>query len=170
MAATADTTALFVQHRGALVEYATGIVGSRAQAEDLVQEAWLRFDEAAKKRFVSEPLSYLYRIVRNLALDNRRRLVRESRVFVGDDPENAAAVSIDRPSTPEAIALHRDQLDALLAALAELPERHRIAFEMHRLAGCTLREIAATLGVSVSQAQVLVIEGVEHCKQRLKRV
>jgi RNA polymerase sigma factor (sigma-70 family) len=169
VAATADTTALFVQHRGALVEYATGIVGSRAQAEDLVQEAWLRFDEAAKKRFVSEPLAYLYRIVRNLALDNRRRLVRERRVFTGDDPESAAAASIDRPSTPEAIALHRDQLDALLAALAELPERHRIAFEMHRLAGCTLREIAATLAVSVSQAQVLVIEGIEHCKQRLKR-
>lgn len=170
MAATADTTALFVQHRGALVDYATGIVGSRAQAEDLVQEAWLRFDEAARKRFVSEPLSYLYRIVRNLALDNRRRLARENRVFTGDDPETAAAASIERPSTPEAIALHRDQLDALMAALADLPQRHRVAFEMHRIAGCTLREIAATLGVSISQAQVLVVEGIEHCKQRMRRV
>jgi RNA polymerase sigma-70 factor (ECF subfamily) len=169
MAATADTTVLFVQHRRALVDYATGIVGSRAQAEDLVQEAWLRFDEAVKKRFVSEPLSYLYRIVRNLALDNRRRVARENRVFTGDDPERAAAASMDRPSTPEAIALHRDQLDALMAALADLPERHRIAFEMHRIAGCTLREIAATLGVSVSQAQVLVVEGIEHCKQRMRR-
>lgn len=169
MAATADTTALFVQHRGALVDYAAGIVGSRAQAEDLVQEAWLRFDEAAKKRFVSEPLSYLYRIVRNLALDNRRRVARERRVFTGDDPESAAAASIERPSTPEAIALHRDQLEALMAALADLPERHRIAFEMHRIAGCTLREIAVTLGVSVSQAQVLVVEGIEHCKQRMRR-
>lgn len=169
MAATADTTSLFVQHRGALVDYATGIVGSRAQAEDLVQEAWLRFDEAANTRFVSEPLSYLYRIVRNLALDNRRRMARESRVFTADDPETAAAASIDGPSTPEAIVLHRNQLDALTAALAELPERHRIAFEMHRLAGCTLREIAGTLGVSLSQAQVLVVEAVEHCKQRLRR-
>ena len=170
MAATADTTTLFVQHRRALVDYATGIVGSRAQAEDLVQEAWLRFDEAAKKRFVSEPLSYLYRIVRNLALDNRRRVARENRVFTADDPESAAAASIERPPTPEAIALHRDQLDTLMAALADLPERHRIAFEMHRIAGCTLREIAATLGVSVSQAQVLVVEGIEHCKQRMRRL
>jgi RNA polymerase sigma factor (sigma-70 family) len=57
-----------------------------------------------------------------------------------------------------------------MTALAELPERHRIAFEMHRIAGCTLREIAATLGVSVSQAQVLVVEGIEHCKQRMRRL
>jgi len=169
VATTADKTALFIQHRGALIDYAASIVGSRAQAEDLVQEAWLRFDEAAKKRFVSEPLSYLYRIVRNLALDNRRRQARESRVFTADDPESAAAASIDRPSTPEAIALHRDQLEALMAALGDLPERHRIAFEMHRVAGCTLREIAATLGVSVSQAQVLVVEGIEHCKHRMRR-
>lgn len=164
-----DTTTLFVQHRGALVDYATGIVGSRAQAEDVVQEAWLRFDDAAKTRFVNEPLSYLYRIVRNLALDGRRRMARESKVLTGDDLDRAAANSIDQPSTPEAIALHRNQLDAMMTALAELPERHRIAFEMHRVAGCTLREIAVTLDVSVSQAQVLVIEALQHCKQRLRR-
>jgi RNA polymerase sigma factor (sigma-70 family) len=169
VAVTADTTTIYMQNRGALVDYATGIVGSRTQAEDLVQEAWLRFDDAARKRFVSEPLSYLYRIVRNLALDSRRRMARESRVFTADDPEVAAASSLDAPSTPEAIALHRDQLDVLMAALTDLPERHRIAFEMHRLAGCTLREIAATLDVSISQAQVLVIESIQHCKQKLRR-
>src|SRR5687767_1062042 len=44
-AVPSDTTSLFIEHRGSLVEYATRIVGSRAHAEDVVQEAWLRFDE-----------------------------------------------------------------------------------------------------------------------------
>lgn len=162
---TSDTTALFIEHRRLLVEYATGIVGSRAQAEDLVQEAWLRFDETAKKRFLAEPLGYLYRIVRNLALDGRRRIAREKEALA-----SGVAASVTSPgtvSTPEMLALHRDELRLLEEALAELPERTRIAFEMHRLDGCKLREIALALGVSVPLAHVLVTEGIRHCKRRL---
>ena len=44
-----------------------------------MQEAWLRFDEVSRQRLLDEPLSYLYRIVRNLALDGRRSQVREER-------------------------------------------------------------------------------------------
>jgi RNA polymerase sigma-70 factor (ECF subfamily) len=52
-------------------------------------------------------------------------------------------------------------------ALAELPERTRIAVEMHRFGGCTLKEIAEHFGISVSMAQVLVTDGVRHCQSRL---
>lgn len=162
-----DTTSLFVAHRRSLVDYAASIVGSRAVAEDLVQEAWLRFDEVARQRILGEPLAYLYRIVRNLAVDGQRRGAREDRVFARIDLDAAAAQSLDRPSTPEAVALYRDQLRLLDAALAELPDRTRIAFEMHRFGGCKLREIAAFLGISLPLAQVLVTDALQHCKHRL---
>jgi len=168
MAVPSDAIALFVQHRKALVDYAASIVGSRAHAEDLVQDAWMRFDDAARQRFVNEPLSYLYRIVRNLAFDGRRRKTLEGTFFTKDDPEDAATVSIDQPSTPEAIALHRERLARMIAALAELSEEHRIAFEMHRVGGFPLREVAAKLRISISHAQVLVMEALQHCKQRLR--
>lgn len=158
---------LFVAHRGALVEYANGIIGNRAHAEDLVQEAWLRFDEVSRHRFLEEPLAYLYRIVRNLALDGRRRIAREGRVVTGDDFAAAAGASADAHPTPEAIALYKDQLEQVMAAMAELPERTRIALEMHRFGGCKLREIAAFLDISLPLAHVLVAEGVQHCKRRL---
>ncbi len=67
---------LFVTHRRALVNYASSIVGTRAQAEDVVQEAWLRFDDASKGRLLEDATGYLYRLVRNLALDGRRRMKR----------------------------------------------------------------------------------------------
>ncbi len=83
-----QNAAIFMGNRRALVEYAAGLVGSRSLAEDLVQEAWLRFDSAAEKQFVREPLNYLYRIVRNLALDRRRKSLREDRIFAPIDIES----------------------------------------------------------------------------------
>ena len=160
-------TAIFIGNRRALVEYAAGLVGSRPLAEDLVQEAWLRFDEAMGKQFVREPLNYLYRIVRNLALDRQRRAFREGRIFADIAIEDAAVVSLDHPATPETEALYRDELRQLEAALASLPERTRVAFEMHRFGGARLREIAEYLGVSLSMAQVLVDDALEHCKRHL---
>ena len=61
-----------------------------------------------------------------------------------------------------AVALRR-----LRAAMAELPERTRIALEMHRLGGCKLREIAERLGISESMAHVLVKDGIKHCQRRM---
>jgi len=163
-----DTTALFVEHRRSLIDYATGIVGSRAHAEDVVQEAWLRFDEVSRQRLLDEPLSYLYRIVRNLALDGRRSLVREERYLVRGVDLQAEGVVEDRPS-PEAEAVARGDLQLVRAAMLELPERTRIALEMHRFGGATLKDIAHFLDISIGLAHALVNDGLEHCRTRLMR-
>lgn len=153
--------------RSALVDYANGIVGNRAHAEDLVQEAWLRFDEASRCHLLDEPVGYLYRIVRNLALDGRRRILRESLVMTTDGVDNAVEFAPDDQPSPEAVALYKDEFDQLMKAIEELPERTRIALEMHRFGGCKLREIAAFLGISLPLAHLLVSEGIQHCKHRL---
>jgi len=164
-----DTASLFIEHRGSLVAYATRLVGSRAHAEDVVQEAWLRFDEVTRQRLLEEPLGYLYRIVRNLALDGRRRTALENQIVAEGSAEAGLVGSPATEPTPEAVALYRDELRLLVAALNELPERTRIAFEMHRFGGCKLREIADFLGVSLPWAQRLVADGLLHCRRRLKR-
>ena len=160
---------LFVMHRRALVDYASSITGSRTQAEDLVQEAWLRFDAATRGRFLDDAKGYLYRIVRNLALDQHRRIARENRLITQTDLEQAAETCPDEAPTPETVALFKDEVRCVMEAMAELPERTRIAFEMHRLGGATLKEIAAFLGISVSLAQLLVTDGAEYCKERLAK-
>ncbi|MFX5710053.1 sigma factor-like helix-turn-helix DNA-binding protein, partial [Acinetobacter baumannii] len=80
-----------------------------------------------------------YRIVRNLALDWGRRLSAERRradggAILDDIPASAAS--------PEQAACDRDELRIVAAALAELPERTQRVFEMHRLDGRTLQEVA----------------------------
>lgn len=163
-----DTTTLFVEHRGALVEYAARIVGSRAQAEDVVQEAWMRFDTAVAGRFLDDPLSYLYRIVRNIALDGRRRMSREGRYLVAPVDRTVENRPSAQPS-PEAHSLHREQLALVREALSELPERTRTALRLYRLEGRKLKEVAEHLGISIGLAHKLVAEGVRHCQRRLQR-
>ena len=63
----------------------------------------------------------------------------------------AEGVAEDRPS-PEAEAVGRGELRAVQAALLELPERTRIALEMHRFGGATLKDIADFLDISVGLA------------------
>jgi RNA polymerase sigma-70 factor (ECF subfamily) len=159
----ADTTVLFVEHRGSLVNYANGILHDRAGAEDVVQEAYLRFSAAAKDDHIVNPVSYLYRIVRNLALDWSRRASVEA-------PKVAApvleSVATDAPSA-ERILFYRDELRVISDALAELPERTRVAFRMYRLEGRTLQAIADHLGVSVVRVHQLVKEAILHAARRL---
>jgi RNA polymerase sigma factor (sigma-70 family) len=160
------TLTTFVVHRAALIEYAAGIVGCRARAEDVVQEAWLRFEAAATGRSLDQPQGYLYRIVRNLAFDLRRRTMLEQRhVEPGPPPE---AVIADRAS-PEEDALYRQQIALMRQALAELPERTRVALEMHRLGEHRLKDIARHLGISIGLAHALVYEALDHCRRKLRR-
>jgi len=157
----------FVTHRRALLDYASSITGSHAEAEDLVQEAWLRFDNACRQRFLEDPLGYLYRIVRNLAFDGKRRTAREAQLIGPADYGSVAEVSADASPSPEMIALYKQEYRLVMEAMAELPERTRIALEMYRFGGCKLREIADYLDISISLAHALVSDGVQHCKRRL---
>ncbi|KAA8386424.1 sigma-70 family RNA polymerase sigma factor [Acetobacter sp. DmW_136] len=158
---------LYSAHRRDLLKYANGLVADHSVAEDIVQEAWLRLDRGAEAATVSEPLRYLYRIIRNLALDLRRKGTRERAVFTLSGVDSVIEQQADAQPGPEQIAQDKAQLEAIQAVLAALPERTRIAFEMHRFGGCKLREIAAHLNISTPMAHVLVSEAVDACKQQV---
>ena len=158
---------LFLAHRSALIDYAQPIVGCRARAEDVVQEAYLRFAAATDRQRAADdrilqPVGYLYRIVRNLAVDWARHLAQEDR------PPSAVIEQVASAApSPEQAALDRDQLRIVVAALAELPPRTRLAFELHRLQGETFPAIARQLGISVGLAHRLVKDALTHCAERL---
>lgn len=165
-----DNLSLFVQNRKRLVDYATTVTGTTTQSEDIVQEAWVRFSTVsqADPNFVREPLRYLFRIVRNIALDGRRAHISRSRYVISDNGSETTHLQPDERAVPEVEILHRQQLAIVRDALAELPERTRMAVELHRLEGLKTREVAARLGISVTRAHTLIAEGVAHCRRRLK--
>lgn len=156
---------LYLTHRHALVDYAAPIVGCRAKAEDVVQDAWLRFSQSAENLSpLTQPVGYLYRIVRNLAFDLNRRVSLENRHTAHGE---ALDEHISNTPSPEQQALHLDELRKLQHALARLPERTRQAFVLHRLQGLTFQQIGTQLGISVSLAHQLVRDALTYCAEQL---
>lgn len=156
---------VYIEHRDELLNYANKFVQDRASAEDVVQEAWLRLSaRSSTAEEIGNPLSYLYAIVRNLALDWAKRRPREATVDTGSAPWDL--VPDDRPSAEE-IVLQRDEMRQLMEAIAELPERTQVAFRMYRIQEKTLQQVADHLGISVARTFQMVRDAGVHATRRL---
>jgi len=162
----AQILSLYTAHQRDLLSYASSIVGDDGRAEDITQDAYMRFSAAMSDEWRGNPVAYLFRIVRNLALDCRRRSQFEKTLFSHNVDDIAEAIPAEK-AAPEQQVIARSEFEQLRAALEELPERTRMAVEMHRLGGYKLREIADHMNISVSMAQYLVKEGIKHCQRRL---
>ena len=110
-------------------------LGDRAEAEDVVQEAFVRtWQRWSVVSAYEDPISWVRRVAWNLATSRLRRV-------------SAAARMLRRFASPQVEpALDPDHV-ALVAALRTLPERQRRAIVLHYLAGIPVVEVAADLGV-----------------------
>jgi RNA polymerase sigma-70 factor (ECF subfamily) len=157
--------AVYIAHRDELLTYANRFVKDPARAEDVVQEAWLRYAaRSGKGEEIANTLTYLYSIVRNLAIDWVRRGRRET--LEAPDSEMLLELPAETPSA-ENIMVHRDEFRALMEVIAELPERTQIAFRMCKLEERPLQDVATVLGVSVGRAHQMVRDGMVHASRRL---
>ncbi|HEV7307241.1 RNA polymerase sigma factor [Ensifer sp.] len=138
--------AIYIAHRPALLAYARLIAGSRAEAEDLVQEAFIRFSPEHADTTLS-PRAYLIRIVRNLAFNLKKRRRYESLQAVENLPFWGQPQPMD---TPEQHVLFCDQVRSVTSILATMPDDVRTIVEMYRFDGYTLQEIADHLDLSVA--------------------
>jgi RNA polymerase sigma-70 factor (ECF subfamily) len=131
------------QHGAALVLFARQWVAGHADAEDVVQEAFVRFWRSRQR--VAEPVAYLYACVRHCALDWQRGRKRQAR------REEAAA----RPEAETWFSgpLEQDERRAAVAAaLGTLPESQREVLVMKIWGGLTFSQIAEALRTSANTA------------------
>ena len=144
--ASLDVNSLFRRYRDELMRFLCRRVPSREDAADLMQESFLRVMRAAPAGEVRDAGAYLFATAARLALDHHRH-----RRVARPEEDDAVLGSLPDPTpTPDMVAADRQELARAAAAIAKLPERTRIAFEMHRLGGRTQTEIARELGVSVT--------------------
>jgi RNA polymerase sigma-70 factor (ECF subfamily) len=126
------------------------VLGNEADAEEIVQEALLRvWLNAARWRPAAAFRTWFYRIVLNLCLNRKRRA------------RLAALADIAEPADPTPSAAHRmerDETDRLVAAaIAELPDRQRVAVVLTYQEGMSNAETAAVLGTTVSGVETLLV-------------
>ncbi len=156
---------IFTANRQTLVNAAARIIGCTSHAEDVVHDAFLKLHTVGVTSSIRSQTKYLMQVVRNLAIDHYRRRALEQRHSAAEEEGLAAATP--EAATPEAINLNHQTISVVSAALAELPERTRYAFEMHRLQGQTQCEIARSLGVSPTLVNFMIRDALIHCRKAL---
>ncbi|KAB1074424.1 sigma-70 family RNA polymerase sigma factor [Methylobacterium planeticum] len=149
-------TDVFEAHRARLLRLAYRMLGSVAEAEDVVQNAWLRWwqvDHAG----VEAPPAFLSRIVTRLCLDAMKSARARRETYVGSWlPEPLVEM-------PEEGAVAGDDLTlTLMMALERLSPLERAAFLLHDVFGLPLGEVAATLDRDPAAVRQLAVRARRH--------
>ena len=139
--------------------YASHLVGSTREAEDLVQIAFLKlWDELQQDREIANIRSWIFRVVHNLAIDDVRR-VRVMREFA---EREGRAPRVDAAPSAEEAVIRRQEMARALAGLTERESRALLL----RAEGLRYQEIADVLGTSASAVSVYLARGLKKFAQK----
>src|SRR5215216_5006965 len=160
-----DATRVFGEHRDLLMAVAYQILGSVTDAEDVVQEAWLRWSNARSSE-VADPRAFLVRVSARLAIDRLRRVKARRESYVG-------------PWLPEPLITSRDVAEdaemaetvsmAMLIVLDTLSPLERAVFVLREAFAMPYAEIAEVLGRSEPAVRQLARRARDHVRERRPR-
>jgi len=135
-------------------------------ARDVVHDLYLKL--AAKPDVLQQTRSiksFLCRAAINLGIDRQRREAKEARLFSGSERE-ALSVASSGPAPDQSLEIEA-RLVALREAIAELPERRRLVFILHRLHHLTPDQISVRLNISKNMVDRHLRRAFAHCLDRL---
>jgi RNA polymerase sigma-70 factor (ECF subfamily) len=142
--------ALVDETHATVFRVAAALVSDRDEAADVTQEtyvrAWGRIEEL---RDGGAAVGWLCRIARNVAHDRRRSWWSRIRAPL----DALAGEAAPREDGPDAVLAAAERADAVRAALAKLPDKHRVVLALRELEGLSYDEIAAALGVPVGTVE-----------------
>lgn len=143
---TTDFTDVFEEHRPVLFGVAYRMLGRVADAEDVVQDAWLRWS-AADRSEVREPRAFLVRIATRLAIDRLRQVQSRRESYVGPWLPEPLATDIGgtAPDTADRAVFHESVTLAVLVVLESLSPLERAVFVLREAFGYPYAEIATAL-------------------------
>ena len=148
--------AIFEARRGAMTGLAYRMLGSRADAEDVVQDAWIRW-RGVDGDEVANPDGFLNRVVTRLCLDRLKSARARREVYVGEWlPE--PVVDEDHDDLGEDLSV------AFLLALERLTPLERAAFLLHDVFDAPFADVARTLGRTEAACRQLAARAREHVK------
>ncbi|MFJ4367068.1 RNA polymerase sigma-70 factor [Streptomyces chartreusis] len=167
---TGTETDVFEEHRPVLLGVAYRMLGRVADAEDVVQEAWLRWSSADRSE-VREPRAYLVRVTTRLAIDRLRQVKARGETYTGPWlPEPYATDFGDTvPDTAERAVLADSVSLAVLVVLESLSPLERAVFVLREAFGYPYGEIAVMLDRGESAVRQLAGRARKHVDERRPR-
>ncbi len=159
-----DLASLVVMYSGVLFRVAHSILRSRAEAEEVVQDVFVRvLERRSSLRTVRDMRVWLTRIAWNLAIDRRRRLRPEQL-------DEAFARGLISASTPADDAIEEsERMAAVLREVERLPKSERHVLLLSAVEDFEMAEIAAVLERSESAVRALLFRARARLRERLER-
>lgn len=155
----------FVTHRSLLFTVAYEMLGSAADAEDVVQETWLRWADVDRDT-VRDPRAYLVRVVTRQALNRLRTLSRRREDYVGEWLPEPLLTS---PDVADDVELAESVSMAMLTVLETLGPAERAVFVLREVFDLPYDEIAAAVGKSPAAVRQIASRGRTHVLARRPR-
>jgi len=149
------------RYEAPLLRYAARITGDADRARDVVQETFLRLWQVGdgEPRHVAQ---WLFTVCRNRALDIRRK---EKRMSTLAEPHSVAATG--RDLSPPAVVEQRETAGVALGLLANLPGNQQEVVRLKFQNGFSYRQIAAIMGLSVTNVGFLIHKAMTALRQKL---
>jgi RNA polymerase sigma-70 factor (ECF subfamily) len=153
--------------RDRLFGYAMYLLGRRPEAEDVVQEAYMRLWQNRKMIDSSRTNGWLVSVTRNLCRDQLRRRKVRSHVDISTDVVESTAGTEPATDTDAATSVFRDMLDA---ALGKLPDPQKSIVVLREIQGMSYREIGDALDLPMTTVKVYLHRGRQAIRKELSKV
>jgi RNA polymerase sigma-70 factor (ECF subfamily) len=165
-----DPVGSFEEHRPLLLSVAYHVLGDRGEAEDVVQEAWLRWARVDTAT-VADPTGFLVRTVTRLAIDRLRRIKARRETYVGPWLPEPLLTGTDPGASDPAQDVDRAESVsmAMLVVLETLTPLERTVFVLHEAFAFPYADIAEILGRSAPTVRQLAHRAREHVQARRPR-
>jgi RNA polymerase sigma factor (sigma-70 family) len=153
---------LFREHNEALVRFLCGRLGSRNEALEVAQEAYVRLLSLDEPGAVSYLRAFLFKTAANLAIDRRRRDQSYDKVT-----ERQLFAEFAENRTPEREVAGEQTLRHLENVIEAMPAKCRAAFVMSQIHGLDAATIAARLGITDSMVRKYVVRALLRCREQM---
>jgi RNA polymerase sigma factor (sigma-70 family) len=157
----------YLENEVALKRYLRRFIRSREAADDLAQEAFLRAFAAESRRVIEAPKAFLFKVARNLALNE---LARQSSMAIEPlgDFEGQEVLEDSSQAAVDDVVDSRERIRLLARAIAALPPQCAKVFILRKMRGLSQKEIAARLNISVRTVENHVAVGLSRCRAYMR--
>ena len=164
--------AIYFSKRGAIERFLASRLGNTDEAEDVLQDLFLKLNRTDPAQEVQNPTAYLFRMALNLARDHRRERSR-ARTRDSDwvDARYMMAGTEPVADIPSAEAGYhaKQRLAAIRAAIDELSPQCRRVFLLHKFEGLSHADVAQQVGISRSTVEKHMNTALKHLIRKLGR-
>lgn len=163
---------LLERHNAELLRFLSARCGNASEAEDLMQDLWIKVSRMAPTGPIANGRAYLFRMASNLATEQarmrQRAMARDRNWIEADSPATALPEDRPDPALPaDEVLAARQEADILARAIADLPPGAQRALRLVRLEERNQQEVAQIMGISRSGVEKHLAVAMKHLRGAL---